>query len=250
MSSTVSTVVTSSPSTRDVSSSTVPAERASSSRVLAVLGGVSLALAPLLLTGGTLTSPPQDSDSSVDYVESLGRDPFLTHLSGGLYHYGWVLFAFGLLAAMALVRGRRGRVLTLIGGLGGAFGAIQISGMILGDWFNGASARTVPVEQAGAILDTVSASPSLQVWMMSGQVGALLLPVLLFLGLARAGVISWWIAPLSLLAFVGGPVAAGLVGGGVMGVAVTVVASLVCNLPVFVTAARLVTRGRTGTVTA
>ena len=49
-----------------------------------------------------------------------------------------------------------------------------MSGMLLADWFNGAAGRTVPVADAARILDTVSASPSLQVWMQTAQVGSLI----------------------------------------------------------------------------
>lgn len=65
----------------------------------------------------------------------------------------------------------------------------------------------------------------------------------------RGGIISYWIAPLSLLGFAGGPIVSGIVGGGTAGPMLSTVASLLFNLPVFVTAARLVTRGRTDTVT-
>ena len=205
-------------------------------------GALALAAAPLLLIAGSMTSPPQDSNSSADYVESLARDPFLTHLSATLFHYGWVAMAFGLLAAMTLVRDR-GKVLAVVGGLGGAFGAVQMSGLLLLDWYNSAAGRTVGAGQGGAIMDVVDASVSMSVWLDSAKVAAIVLPLFLYLGLARAGVISWWLAPLSLVGFLLGPLVAGLLGGD-LGLVLGIAAGLVGAAPTFLVAYRLVRRSR------
>ena len=92
------------------------------SRVPTILGGLSMAFAPLLFLGGAATSPPQENGSPAAYIDSLGNDPFLTAVSANLFHYSWVLFAFGALACLGLVRGRRGRTLTMVGALAAAFG--------------------------------------------------------------------------------------------------------------------------------
>ncbi|SEP57754.1 hypothetical protein [Microlunatus flavus] len=213
-------------------------------RTFSLLGGAALALGPLLIVGGTLTSPPQASGSRADYIASLAADPALTHLSASLFHYGWVALTFGFLAAVGLVRGARGRTLALVGGIGGSLGALQMSGLLLADWSDGAAGRIVPLDQAVAILEAMDGSVSMAIWLSSAKVLAIVFPVLLFLGLARAGVVSWWIAPLIAGSMLVGALLLFLVGG-VLGGVLGVVVSLVCYLPAFVAAARLVERGRT-----
>lgn len=202
---------------------------------LGALGGAALVLAPLLVTAGAATSPPQESDRPADYIASLAADPALTSLSATLFHYGWVLFAFGAIAAISLVRGRRGRGLTTFGAITGAFGAIQLSGLLLSDWFLASLGNTVSADDAVAVF-TGLGDASFTAWMMTAKVGAILLLPVMFMGLARAGVLSWWIAPLPLLSMV----AFGVVGGPV-GIAVAAAS----YAPAYVAGARLIVRSRT-----
>lgn len=211
------------------------------SRPLHLLGGLALLLAPPLLVAGILTSPPQDSGAPADYIASLARDPFLTSASATLLHYGWIAMAFGMLAAMGLVRGRRGRALTLLGGITGAFGAVQISGLVLNDWFLSALGRTVDPGTAVTVFTSMG-DLSVDVWLACSKV-APFLSVLLWAGLARAGVISWWLVALGLFPMIAPFVLLGLVDG-VLGLVVAGLAGLVLYAPAFVTGARLVGRGR------
>jgi hypothetical protein len=202
---------------------------------LQALGGVALVAAPLLITAGAATSPPQKSDADADYIASLAADPVLTSVSATFFHYGWVLFAFGALAALGLVRGRRGRGLTTVGALLGAFGSVQLSGLLLSDWFLGSLGNTVSMDDAVAVFTGVQ-DPAFSVWMLSAKVGAVLFLPVMFMGLARAGVLSWWIAPLPLFSMV----AFGVVGGPV-GIAL----AAVLYAPSYVAGARLLVRSRT-----
>jgi hypothetical protein len=208
---------------------------ASTGRTLTLLGGLSMLAAPLLFLGGAATSPPQTDNSSAAYIDSLGNDPFMTALSANLFHYSWVLFAFAALAAIGLVRGRRGRGLTVVGGLAGAFGAVQFTGLLYSDWVLEALDNQLSMTQAVGIFDHVSGTASISVWMLSAKLFGLLGFPVLFAGLARAGVISWWLVPLSLLPMV----AFGVVGG-----VVGIILAVACYAPNFVTGARLVQRSR------
>lgn len=212
-----------------------PTEHATTRGGLQTLAGVALAAAPLLLAGAGWTSPPQADDSDAAYITSLAEDPTLTAISANLFHYSWILFAFGALAAIGLVRGRRGRVLAMLGGLGGAFGAIQISGLLLNDWHLAALGTELPLDQAVEVFQVTSSAPSIAVWLATGQLLSFVGFPVLYAGLARAGVLSWWLVPLAPL-----PLFAFAVIGGVPGI----LAGLVCSAPAFVTALRLVQRGR------
>ena len=77
---------------------------------------------------------------------------------------------------------------------------------------------------------------SFAAWMATAKVGAILLLPVMFMGLARAGVLSWWIAPLPLLSMV----AFGVVGGPV-GIALAAAS----YAPAYVAGARLIVRSRT-----
>jgi len=203
--------------------------------VLGVLAGLASITAPLLFIGGAATSPPQESNASDDYIASLAADPWLSGLSANLFHYSWVLFAFAALASIGLVRGRRGRALTVVGGLAGALGSIQFTGLLYSDWMNVALGNHLAMSDAVTVFESVSGAPSMVVWMLSAKVLGLLGFPVLYAGLARAGVISWWLVPLSLL-----PIVAFGVVGGPLGIALAVA----CYAPSYVVGARLVQRAR------
>lgn len=204
-------------------------------RLLRVLGGLSLIATPLLFLGGAATSPPQADESASAYIASLADDPFVSAVSANLFHYSWVLAAFGALAAIGLVRGRRGRTLTLWGGLAAAFGSIQFTGLLYSDWVLDAMGNRLDMDDAVAVFTHVTETASISVWLLSAKLLGLLGFPVLFAGLARAGVIAWWLVPLALL-----PMIAFGVVGGVLGL----VLGLACYAPWFVTGLRLVQRGR------
>jgi hypothetical protein len=211
------------------------------SQPLRRLAGAAFIAAPFLMVGGMVTSPPQDSDARIDYVRSLGADFDLTVLSADLFHYAWVLIALALPAVLTLLRGPKGRKLTTVSVVLAAFGAIQMSGLLLADWFNGASATIVPIADATRILDTISADPSLTVWRLSGIVfGVGALP-LVAAGLARAGVLGWWTVPLLFLPMVVGPMLPGVAGP---------VAALLCYSPLMLIGLRLIRRSSTSVAAA
>jgi hypothetical protein len=208
---------------------------AANGRILATLGGLSMIAAPLLFVGGAATSPPQADNSTSSYIDSLGDDPFMTAVSANLFHYSWVLFAFAALAAIGLVRGPRGRRLTLAGGLAAAFGSIQFTGLLYSDWVLEALDHQLSMSDAVGVFEHVNGTASISLWLLSAKLFGLLGFPLLFAGLARAGVISWWLVPLSLLPMI----AFGVVGG-----PIGIVLALACYAPNFVIGARLVQRGR------
>ena len=88
------------------------------------LAGGALILAPALMFGGMLASPPQTDDSSEGYLASLAADYGVSLLSANLLHYAWVLIALSVPATMTLLRGRRGRGLTATGVALSAFGTV------------------------------------------------------------------------------------------------------------------------------
>jgi len=194
------------------------------------LGGAALLAAPVLMTGGMLTSPEQTGPGDAGYIASLAADPALSILSANLLHYGWVALALGALATLGLRRGQRGRIFLPIAAAILMFGAIQMSGLLLSDWFLISAGNTLSIEDAVA-MDANAKEWSVAIWQFSGMGAGILGIGLLSLALARAKAISWWIAPLGFLpwivpAFGLGPIGA-ILGG-------------LCYLPLIVAGVRLV----------
>lgn len=161
--------------------------------------GASLLAFPPLFSAGMVFSPLQTEPGEAGYIASLAADPFTSMLSANLLHHSWVFLALGVMGLVALTA-RRGRTWVSIAAAVVAFGAVQMSGLLLSDWFLIAAGNSFSSEEAVAF-DAMAKDASLMPWFLSAQLFTMIgLPVL-SLGLARARVVSWWIAPLPLLAF-------------------------------------------------
>jgi len=223
-------------STLDADASTVTAPAADAAlpaprpTLLQRLGGAALVAAPLLFTGGMLTSPEQTGPGTAGYIESLAADPALSLLSANFLHYGWVALAIGAVSTLGLLRGRRGRMFLPLAVAILTFGAIQMSGLLLSDWFLVSAGNVMPIELA-VTMDESAKEWSVAIWQYSGMVGGILGIGLLSLALARAKAVSWWIAPLGFLPWILPAFGLGPVG---------VVLALGCYAALFVAGVRLV----------
>jgi hypothetical protein len=165
--------------------------RSAGSLMLPIAGGA-LIVGSLLYAAGMATSPPQDSMANADYIASLARDEGQTALSALLLHYGNIALGLGWLAAPALVRGRRGRIATIVGALMAALGLVTVAGNVLFDFWTGAIGRELSPDSALALFENVAGSAGVGVVGMVTLFG-LLGPLVVAGGLARAGVTSWWL---------------------------------------------------------
>lgn len=164
--------------------------------------GIALIAFPVLFTAGMIFSPPQTEPGDAGYMLSLAADPTISAISAALLHYSWVALALGVMGLIGLVTSRRGRAWVPIAAVIVAFGAVQMSGLLLSDWFTIGMGSTLPIEQAVAVNEASKQGVLLITWLISAQAFTLLGIPLMSFGLARARVISWWIAPLPILAFV------------------------------------------------
>lgn len=161
------------------------------SGAMRLAGGVALIAGPLLWSAGMFTSPPQETMSDADYIASLSRDLTMTQISALFLHYANVLIGLGILAAPSLVRGTRGLKLVVIGSLATALSFVNVSGMILSDWWNAAVGTLLEPEQAEAVFAHVKGASMLGLW--SGtEILMIVGTVMVLAGLARAGVLGWW----------------------------------------------------------
>lgn len=160
-------------------------------RLLPTLGGVAtLAGTALFLVGAAIAPTMGDGPSAI--AESMARHP-TAGVSALVLHYGNLVLAGGMLALPFLVRGRRGAVLAVVGALLAALSFGNTSGLLSTDFWQIGLAGRSP-EEVTALTDAVLG----QAWMVPWTATAMLLPlalVLLFVGLARAGVLGWWTVP-------------------------------------------------------
>ena len=216
--------------TLDVTGTAAAGRRSSG---LTSAGGIALLAVPVLMAGGMLTIPPgEDGVTTSSYVGSLAATPWSTGLSAGLLHYAWVLFALGVLAVPALVRGR-GRTLTTVVAVAMSFSAIQLSGLLLGDWYAMALGRALPLDQAATIFEAANASPWVTAWLFSGQVVGIAGVLLVTLALAWSRSVSWWLVALPIL----GTVAMAALG--VLGSAGLAIGTIISLAPLFVIGVKL-----------
>ncbi|SHF64317.1 hypothetical protein [Geodermatophilus nigrescens] len=165
--------------------------RSAGATMLTLAGGAMVA-GSLLYVAGLATSPPQASPADADYIASLAADEGQTALSALLLHYGNMALALAWLAAPALVRGRRGRIPTIVGALLSAIGLVTVTGMVLYDFWTGGIGQELPADTALALVESVQGQAAVGVVGTVTLLG-LLGPLVGLAGLARAGVITWWL---------------------------------------------------------
>jgi len=227
------------PALESQAAETAPGVRRSGA--LRLLGGIALVAGPVLFAAGMATSPEAAGDADALYIASLARNATQTQVSALFLHYGNLLMGLGLLAAPALVRGRRGFWPTLIGSVLAVIGFVNLSGMLLSDWWNLSAGTHLSTEQAVTVFQGFKQASLLGFWDGTTPL-SLFGPVLVLIGLTRAGVVRWWTVPL-LIAGVAGlmtiPVNLPLVTAG---------AVLVGFTPLALVGLRLVGRYRAGTL--
>ncbi len=109
--------------------------------------------------------------------------------------------------------------------------------MVLSDWWNASAGRALGSEQAVEVFRGVKEAPLL--WMWDGtELFSFVGPILLLVGLARAGVLGWWTIAL----FVGG--VAGLIAFGAGSPVLVAVMVLVGFSPFALVGLRLLQRSR------
>ncbi|WP_148572092.1 hypothetical protein [Nocardioides caldifontis] len=165
-------------------------------------GGIALVAGVLCWSAGMVFSPDSESMKDADYIASMARDLTNTQISALFLHYANLLLGVGVLAAPSLVRGARGLGMVVVGALMTCLGCLNVSGMVLSDWWNAATGRLLSEEQAVAVFRHVQDASLLPIW-KGTEIFAMLGIVVVLAGLARAGVLGWWTIGVYVLGFVG-----------------------------------------------
>jgi len=161
---------------------------------LAVAAGVALLAGPALFFAGLVTSPVQQGEDKVSYIESLVRDPGLTQLSAVLLHYGNLLMGVGVIAFAWLVRGKRGAIPAVIGSLVAALALLDNSGSLFADWMHLELGSQLGADAGAEVSAGVYSHLAFQLSFGLAPLIAVGL-IVAAIGLARAGVVGWWAVP-------------------------------------------------------
>lgn len=189
---------------------------------------VVLPLGAVLAAVSTVFDPPSTEPEPRGMYVAYGADPAGADIAATILHYGFLALGVGLLLTGLAVAAGRGRVLAWVGAALGGLGFLNLSGSVVIDWFAAQEAAMFGPDTAMAIGAKVEAMPALTAgWMLPMVVGFTLGPILLAVGLARAGVVRWWTVALPVAVAV---VMAGAKGFGPLGFLVGLALLLVYGL--------------------
>ncbi|MBO3745849.1 hypothetical protein J5X84_07185 [Streptosporangiaceae bacterium NEAU-GS5] len=154
-----------------------------------IMAGISLMLAPVALLLGMIIDPTPQGGQTEGLA--YAAHPEAVGVSATLLHYCWVLLVPGVIGLLHLVR-ERGRVLANIAGTIAVIGMINLSALMLVDFFESAAYRALPADQAQALIDAAGTPAVVFGWQLPGMFGSLFGLVLVGLAVARARVAGWW----------------------------------------------------------
>src|ERR1700712_155494 len=161
---------------------------------VAAVAAITLSVLQVLLT------PAHLDGSTHQMVAAAAAHP------SAAYAAGWCEMLWGLCAALAcitvtgLVRTGRGRRLTAVGGWGNTLSLLSLGlGTIAVS--QAAIAARAPGSVAVRAIDAINGSPGLTPVLVLLLLG-LLFPIVLGVGLARAGLVGWWYVGVTVLATV------------------------------------------------
>jgi hypothetical protein len=166
-------------------------------------GVISAALVagPLLMIAGAFLDPPGAGPSERELVQVYADNMSRMDISATVLHLAFVMFALGLFGAGCLAHGK-GRRLALTGGVASFVAFTFVSGFLLFDWVSAVLGRELGVDAAADLMNQID-GPGLALGWVIPQVACLLLgPVVLAVGLARAGLVPWWLVAMPALASV------------------------------------------------
>ncbi len=152
-----------------------------------VLTGATLILACLLFLAGMATTPWEPEETTVSFVETIAA----RSTQGQVVHYSWVALAGGVAGLFTVLR-RRGSVLGHLAGVLTVVGTINLSGLLLVDWFAIALGNAgLPLEQAASINDSAMTPILAAGWAILALAGFVLGTPAFLLALWRSGFLPW-----------------------------------------------------------
>jgi hypothetical protein len=191
--------------------------------VLLVLG------AALMVLSVPIDPPPTAAPEPRGTIEAYTAAPGRMDVAATVLHNGFLFFGLGLFLTGLFVTAR-GKALATAGGVASGIGFADLSGAVLVDWLDSAAGRTVGVDAAVRIGDAAVLPGLVGGWFVPQIVGSAFGPVLLLVGLVRAGWFGWWILALPVAAAVTVVAVKGPAGTGLSFAIVLVLAVLIARV--------------------
>ncbi len=171
-----------------------------------VATGAALILAGLLFVAGMAATPWEPEETTASFVETIAARSTQGQVAALFLHYSWVALAVGVAGLFTVLR-RRGAVLGHLAGMLTVVGTINLSGLLLVDWFAIALGKAdLPLDQAASINDSAMTPLLAAGWGVLALAGFLLGTPAFLLALWRSGFLPWWPAAVLLAGLILGEV--------------------------------------------
>ena len=144
-----------------------------------------------MLAGMALT-PWEPEDTAASMIQTISANQVQGEVAPLFLHYGMVFLAISVLQLLPMVR-RRSVFWGRLAGLLAFVGLVNLSGMLLVDWFAIALGQSgLPVADAVGIMEKSATPINMAAWQIPGLIGVYLGLPLFLLALWRNGFIPWW----------------------------------------------------------
>jgi hypothetical protein len=141
---------------------------------------------------GMVLTPWEPEATAASFIQTISTHSFQGEMAPLFLHYGWVFLSLSVLGLLTMVR-HRAVVWGRVAGLLAFIGLVNLSGMLLVDWFAIALGRSgLPVEDAVGILEKSATPLNMAAWQVPGLIGVYLGLPLFLLALWRNGFVPWW----------------------------------------------------------
>ncbi|WP_164200096.1 hypothetical protein [[Micrococcus luteus] ATCC 49442] len=144
-----------------------------------------------MLAGMALT-PWEPEDSAASMIQTISANQVQGEVAPLFLHYGMVFLSISVLGLMTMIR-HRAVVWGRAAGLLAFVGLVNLSGMLLVDWFAIALGQSgMPIADAVGILEKSATPLNMAAWQIPGIIGVYAGLPLFLLALWRNGFIPWW----------------------------------------------------------
>ena len=158
-------------------------------------------LGAVLALVSTVFDPHSTEPEPRGMFVAYGADPAGADIAATILHYGFMALGLGLLLAGLAPASRRGRLTAVIGAALSGLGFVNMSGAVLSDWYDARLAASLGIDRAMELAQQAHDMPALSGgWMLPAILGLLAGPIVLLVGLARAGAVAWWVVALPVAA--------------------------------------------------
>jgi hypothetical protein len=174
--------------------STTPTARSTMTAPTLPWGAVTwpLIITPFLLFAAMFAEPANAGPSDLEMLAAYAADPARMDIAAALLHTAYMLLALGFLGAGMVVAGR-GRRLSVAGGLLSFVGIGSMAGFLLIDYFGTSLYQALPPAEALDAYNQATSHTALALlWILPQMLGLVFGPLLITLGMIRAGFLRWW----------------------------------------------------------